>query len=130
MYGETGGDTSKWGTDSQYILDQLDPLAGVSPVTDASRYPSFVDPNFIHISPVNESDISTLNMNNGVPQINDKGLRRGLIAFKIIAVGEDIDGSGSILPELVIEIVDPATISFDDIKSVMGGGSSTIHIVQ
>ena len=76
MYSETGGDTSKWGTNSQYILDQLNPLLGVSPVTDASRYDSFVDPDFIHISPVNESDISTLNMSGGVPQINDKGLRR------------------------------------------------------
>ena len=52
----------------------------------------------------------------GGPQVNAKGLRRGLIAFKIIAVGNDIDGSGSVLPELVLEIVDPATVNPNDIK--------------
>ena len=43
-------------------------------------------------------------------------LRRGLIAFKIIAVGSDPDGSGSVLPELILEIVDPATIDPNEVK--------------
>ena len=35
FYSETGGDPSKWGTDTQFIYDHLDPLEGVTPVTDA-----------------------------------------------------------------------------------------------
>ena len=56
-------------------------------------------------------------MQGGVPQLNAKGLRRGLIAFKIIAVGDDVDGSGSVLPELEVEIVDPSTIDLNDITA-------------
>lgn len=130
MYSESGNDPSKWGTDLEYILDQLDPLYGVIPVTDDSQYPSFVDPDYTHISPVTFSDISTLDQNGGVPQINAKGLRRGLIAFKIIDVGVDVDGGGSVLPELIIETVDPATTSLDDIKATSGGGGSRLRIVQ
>jgi hypothetical protein len=128
MYSESGGDPSKWGTDSGYIYDQLDPLRGVAPVTDGSQYSSFVDRQFIHVSPVTFSDISTLNMDNGVPQINAKGLRRGLIAFKIIRLGPDIDGSGSVLPELVILTVDPATLRLEDVK--LSNGVSALRIVQ
>jgi hypothetical protein len=50
-------------------------------------------------------------MVDGVPQVNAKGLRRGLISFKIKDVGVDVDGGGSVLPELIVEIVDPATIN-------------------
>jgi Flp pilus assembly protein TadG len=116
MYSETGNDNTKWGSDKSYIKNQLDPLKGVSPVTNGDSYASFVNPDFIHVSPVSFSDLSTLNMKSGVPQINAKGLRRGLFAFKIIAVGVDIDGKGSVLPELIIETVDPLTINPDDIK--------------
>jgi len=116
MYSESGDDPTKWGTDSGYVYDQLDPLRGVAPVTDGSQYSSFVDPYFTHVSPVTYSDISTLNKDGDVPQISAKGLRRGLIAFKIIRVGPDIDGSGSVLPELVIETVDPATLRLQDVK--------------
>ena len=133
MYSETGGDTSKWGTDKEYIYDQLDPLRGVAPVTDDNQYAGFVDPDFVHISPVTFSDTSTLNMDGDVPQTNAKGLRRGLIAFKIIAVGQDVDGGGSVLPELVIEIVDPSTVSLDDIQPASqssSGGDGTIQLVQ
>ncbi len=123
MYSESGGDpsiwgtdNSMWGTDNASIYNQLDPLRGTAPVTDGSQYSSFVDPNYTHVSPVTFSDVSTLGKDGDVPQINAKGLRRGLIAFKIIAVGVDIDGAGSILPELVIEFVDPTTTSLNDIK--------------
>ncbi len=114
-YSDSGNDPTKWG-EANSIGGQLDPLLGVSPVTDDSQYESYVDPDFVHVSPVTFSDLSTLNMEGGVPQINAQGLRRGWIAFKIIAVGNDIDGGGSVLPELVLEIVDPSTISIDDIK--------------
>jgi len=124
MYSESGNDPSKWGSDYDHILNQLDPLVGVAPVTDENVYDSFVDPNYVHVSPVTYSDVSTLDMQSGVPQVNAKGLRRGLIAFKIIAVGVDPDGSGSILPELVVEIVDPSTIDLDDIVSIWDMGNS------
>ena len=115
MYSESGNDSSKWGSDYDIIYSQLDPLKGVAPVTDGSTYESFVNPDFVHVSPVFPSDISTLNMQGGVPRVNAKGLRRGLIAFKIIAVGNDVDGNGSVLPELVLEIVDPSTIDLNDL---------------
>lgn len=136
FYSETGNDSSKWGSDTSYILNQLDPLEGVEPVTDDSLYDSFVDPSFVHVSPVFPSDISTLNKAGNVPQVNAKGLRRGLLAYKIIEVGQDIDGNGTVLPELVIEVVDPSTISLGDIDNPGtgygsgGGGSSSNRIVQ
>ena len=129
MWSETGNDPTKWGTHDSTIGSQLDPLPGVAPVTDASSYPSFVDPNFIHVSPVTMSDVSTLNMQGGVPRVNAKGLRRGLIAFKIIAVGNDIDGGGSVLPQLVIEIQDPATINPEDIRPA-GQVGGQLRLVQ
>ena len=45
------------------------------------------------------------------------GERRGLVAFKIIGVGQDPDGSGAVLPNLIFEIVDPI-----DIYAVVDGG--------
>ena len=132
FYSETGGDSSKWGTDAS-IWSQLDPLYGVEPVTDGSLYDSFVHPDFIHVSPVFPSDISTLNQSGGVPQVNAKGLRRGLLAHKIVSVGADTDGGGSVLPELELEIVDPSTISMDDIEPTggsSGGGSGSLQIVK
>jgi Flp pilus assembly protein TadG len=130
-YSETGNDSSKWGTDNSTIKANLDPLKGVSPVTNSSSYSSFVSPDFIHVSPVFSSDINTLSMQNGVPQVNALGLRCGLIAYKIIAVGPDVDGNGSVLPKLVIEIVDPATINPNDVKPVAGsGGGGTSKLVR
>jgi Flp pilus assembly protein TadG len=111
MWSETGNDPSKWGTHESTISSRMDPLVGVAPVTDAGLYESYVDANYVHVSPVTYSDCSTLNMVDGVPQVNAKGLRRGLISFKIKDVGVDVDGGGSVLPELIVEIVDPATIN-------------------
>jgi Flp pilus assembly protein TadG len=130
MYSETGGDTTKWGGDSAAVRGKLDPLKGSSPVWDATKYRSYVDPDFIHISPVSMSDLSTLSMQSGVPQINAKGLRRGLIAFKIINVGVDIDGTGSVLPELVIEVVDPSSFSLKDMKHVSKLQGGNVSLVQ
>ena len=133
FYSETGNDSSKWGTDLSYILDDLDPLDGVEPITDDSLYDSFCDADFIHVSPVFPSDISTLNKSGGNSRVNAKGLRRGLLAYKIIAV--DNNPSGSDLPELEIEIVDPSTITESDLGlfgSGSGGssGASSAQIVQ
>ncbi len=99
-------------------LEMLDPLLGVSMVEDPSVYPSYVNLDFVHISPVYKSDTSVLNPVvtplspvNGVPAVNALGLRRGLLAFKIIAVGIDPDGpGGSVLPNLIIEVVAPSTL--------------------
>ncbi len=72
---------------------------------------TYVDPNFVHVSPVYKNDVSPLNPVNGAPAVNALGLRRGLLAFKIIGVGNDPDGpGGSALPNLIIEIVDPQTV--------------------
>ena len=95
----------------------LDPLEGVSKVEDPAVYPDFVDPDFLHVSPIYYSDVSGLNpMPDGTPCVNAMGLRRGLLAFKIIAIGADPDGpGGSVLPNIVVEIVDPSEIDLSDI---------------
>jgi len=122
MYSESGGDNSKWGTDNSSVLNRLDPTRGVSPVFDDSTYATFVDPNVVHISPVFESDISTLNKQGGEPRVNAKGQRRGLIAYKIIAVGKN--PGGSYLPHLDIEIVNLSDYSVDDITFNGNSGGS------
>ena len=94
---------------------------------NANLYPSYVDPNYVHVSPIFTSDVNALNPVDGSPTVNALGLRRGLLAFKIIAVGADPDGpSGSVLPNLVIEIVDPITI---DLSGVLPAGKSKPKLV-
>ena len=88
------------------LRSQLDPLIGVEPAYDPSQYPDFVDLNHVHVSPVYKSDV-----NDTEPGVNALGERRGLVAFKILAVGSDPDGAGSLLPNLIIEIVDPSSIT-------------------
>jgi Flp pilus assembly protein TadG len=132
QYSESGNDSTKWGSESNWVKSHLDPLLGVTPVTDSNSYPSLVNPDFIHVSPVNYSDINTLNMNGGPPQVNATGLRRGLLAFKIVGVGPDMDGIGSLLPELVIEIVDPTSIDPADLLAPgqNGTGRDKTKLVQ
>ncbi len=119
-YNENGGDSSKGGIDNPDVKALLDPLLGVSAVDDVGVYPSFVSDR-VQVSPVFKSDASALNpvpTGNGVPAVNALGMRRGLLAFKIIAVGADPDGpGGSVLPNLVIVVVDPSTIDLDAISS-------------
>jgi len=139
-YSENGGDSSKWGIDNPEVKALLDPLVGVSAADDVDVFPSYPDPDFVHVSPVFESDVSPLNpvypedipTEHGVPAVNALGLRRGLLAFKIIGVGSDPDGpSGSLLPNLIIEIVDPATIDLSDVELYGGGsGGSPLTLVQ
>ena len=107
-------DSSSW----RYSLlsaSELDPLAGVSTVSDGSQYPSYVNADYVHVSPVFKSDVSDLGSN----RVNAKGWRRGLIAFRIIGVGADPDGPGSVLPNLIIEVVSPADINVSslDVRS-------------
>jgi hypothetical protein len=108
-------DSSSW----RYDLipkEWLDPLVGVSTVNDASAYPGFVDDKHCQASPVYKSDVSELNPVAGSPAVdlspavNALGWRRGLVIFKIVGVGTDPDGpGGSVLPNLRIQICDPAT---------------------
>ncbi len=77
---------------------------GVEPVSDPDLYPAFVNPNQVLVSPIWKSDVSDTN-----PWVNAKGERRGLVAFKILALGED--PPGSYLPNLVIEIVSPSEVN-------------------
>jgi len=108
------GEGSSW----PYDLELVDPLLGVSVVDGAGAYPSYVNPDFIHVSPVTKSDTNALNPVNGVPAVNGLGLRRGLLAFKIIGIGADPDGpGGTVLPNLIIELADPITdvVSLDEV---------------
>ena len=122
-------DSSSW----RYDLvpkETLDPLIGVSTVSDQSVYSSYVYPSFIHVSPVYTGDVSALNPVDtpqpGTPTVNALGLRRGLLAFKIIALGSDPDGPGDVLPNLIIEIVDPATVDLATVAS----GTPRARLVQ
>ena len=99
------------------LKSQLDPLIGVEPVYDPGQYPDFVDLDHVHVSPVYKSDVA-----NTEPGVNALGERRGLVAFKIIAVGSDPDGAGPVLPNLVVEIVDPSSI-----PNGLGSGSLMIN---
>jgi hypothetical protein len=105
--------------------DLLDPLLGVSRVDDPARYPSYVNPDHILVSPVFKSDTSAINPvsdgNNGtIPAVNALGLRRGLLAFKIIGVGAD--PPGSVLPYITILVVDGSLIDLG--RVVVGEPSS------
>lgn len=117
-------DSSSWRYD---LIDKemLDPLYGVFPVEDGAVYPSFVNPN-CQVSPVYKSDISANDPVDGYPPINALGLRRGLLAFKILGVGADPDGIGSKLPNLIIEICPPTT----DLGEIEPGpGGDAIRLV-
>ena len=127
-YNENGGDLSKGGIDNPDVKALLDPLLGVSAVDVAEVFPSYVT-DTVHVSPVFKSDVSALNPQNGVPAVNALGIRRGLLAFKIIAVGADPDGpAGSVLPNLVIVVVDPSTIDLDAMPS--GTPTGTPYLVH
>jgi hypothetical protein len=104
--------------------EDLDPLLGVEPVSNASLYPDFVNPDHIHVSPVYKSDVS-----NTTPGVNAKGERRGLVAFKIIDLG--VDPPGSYLPHLIIEIVDPDEIDLNALVPLTGeSGSGRTMLVK
>lgn len=125
-------DSSSW----RYGLipkSMLDPLLGVWVVNDRDKYPEFVDPEHCQVSPVYKSDVNELNPVASIPAVNALGERRGLLAFKVLAVGNDPDGvRGSVLPYLVIEVCPPqlgpgpgglAVIS-------LGAGDQTIKLVN
>jgi hypothetical protein len=112
-------DSSSW----RYNLvpkDMLDPLIGVDEVDDGSLYPSYVGGD-CQVSPVYKSDISALNDSGGDPAVNALGWRRGLLAYKIVGVGLDPDGEGSVLPNLIIEICAPIP-NFGDLEEGWRGG--------
>lgn len=118
-------DSSSW---RYHIVPKsmLDPLVGVSRVDDRWKYPSYVSDE-CEVSPIYKSDISALNPVDGKPAVNALGWRRGLMSFKILAVGHDPDGvSGSVLPYLVIEICEPVPI--EDFLS--SGGSGGVQLVR
>ncbi len=104
----------------------LDPLPGVNPVSDPGVYETFVNHDFVHVSPIYDSDISNLGGN----EVNAKGMRHGLLAFKVIAAGPDPGGSE--LPNLTIQIVDPGTITLGDVTSwsATSTGSGKIRLVK
>ena len=89
----------------------LDPLVGVTRTNNSSKYASFVNPVAVLVSPLYKSDVNHL----GPDTAEAKGERRGLVAYKIIGVGADPDGNGSVLPNLIIEIVDPSLIDLSEV---------------
>ena len=93
----------------------LDPLLGAVPIVDPAGYAALVDPELVHIEPVFISDLSVLNPVGGVPAVNALAARRGVVAIRVLAVGADPDGAGSQLPNLVVEIVDPALVTFEPV---------------
>ena len=102
----------------------LDPLLGVTPVDDPALFAGLVSSSAVRVCPVYESDVSVLNPVGGSPAVNALGERRGLLAVKFIGVGSDPDGpSGSMLPNLVIEIADPSLI---DIGELIGSGRAVL----
>ena len=86
-----------------------------------------MNPDSVLVSPLYKSDV-----NNTEPGVGALGERRGLIAFKIIAIGSDPDGAGSLLPNLIVQIVDPATIDpLGDAGLVIdGAGDLSVQLVQ
>ena len=82
-------------------------------MSDPDEYPNYIDPEHCQVSPVYKSDIGKLNDLGDpypeTPAVNGLGWRRGLLAFKVIGIGEDPDGpNGSVLPNLIIEVCPPA----------------------
>ena len=96
----------------------VDP-AGV-PKFGPEESPSLVDLDFVNVSPVYNNDINELNpvivpgAYGGIPAVNALGLRRGLLAYKIIDWSWHPAGYEekvpSYLPYLQIEVVDPVLI--------------------
>ena len=105
----------------------LDPLLGVDSVSDGSLYPGFVDASQVHVSPVFKSDVSDLGLIGGIPAVNALVERRGLVAFRIVGVGTDPDGAGSQLPNLVIQLVDPDTVSIGSVTP--GTDGAQVYLV-
>lgn len=93
--------------------DMLDPLPGVSGVFDPAMYYRFIDRDNCQVSPIYKNDIN--DPKEEQPAVNALGWRRGLLAFKIIDIGADPDGAGSVLPNIVIEVCDPTMIGLDDV---------------
>ena len=102
------------------FTSDLNPLVGVEPLSDETRYPDFVSPNQVQVSPIWKSDVSDTE-----PGVNALGERRGLVAFKILGVGSDSDGPGSLLPNLIIEILSPAGLDLGDAVAI---GVETVSI--
>ena len=106
----------------------LDPLIGVDPVFDQSKYPSYITDTIL-VSPVFKSDCSDLD-----PWVNATGERRGLLAFKFIMVGDDPDGvppnGGSLLPTMWIEVIDPSYIVLAELDLTINGSSGGSVLVK
>ena len=101
-------------------------MLGVEPLSDPDRYADFVDPYRIQVSTVYKNDISDTE-----PGVNALGERRGLVAFKILGVGADPDGAGSVLPNLIFEIVDPSMLDMSGGGTLSAGDDSiSVEIVQ
>jgi hypothetical protein len=106
----------------------LKPLDGVIFVEDAARYPEFVNPDAILVSPAYvDGDINYYSPT----QVDAWQPRRGLLAFSIIDVGPDLDGSeGSNLPDIKILVRDPATINLSEVGIGTGGGGGVGGLVK
>jgi hypothetical protein len=115
--------------------EMLDPLIGVDTVDDPAEYPDFVTPPGAgcQVSPIYKSDVnSPPTPVNEPPRVKALGLRRGLLAFKVLSIGSDPDGpSGSKLPNIVILVCDPSDYIGDGGLDNFGpGGDLRIRLVK
>lgn len=120
--------TNRWSKD---LEDTLKTLPGV-PVSNPNMYQNFVNPNFVQVCPLYDSDVS--DRHDGTVEASNE--RKGLLAFKILdtkpaddPMFEDMgfSYSDSDLPFLEIEIADPSTINIDNIgpwSPSTGGGTN------
>lgn len=99
----------------------LDPLYGVTAVSHNHLYPGYINPDKCQVSPILDSDVSNLGTSGGVPRVNAKGMRRGVLAFSLDSIAEDPDGRGSVLPRIWITVCDPTPY-------IGGGGVVTLPI--
>jgi Flp pilus assembly protein TadG len=122
-------DSSSW----RYNLvpkSMLDPLRGVGRFNNSTQIKQLKNsPNTVHVSPVFKSDVSALD-SVGSPTyqgVNALGLRRGLLAFRIIDSRNSPSG-GSYLPELKIKVVDPKTVDLNKVTPSWDQSSGALAI--
>lgn len=87
-----------FGNDGEFLLDQI---PDVNPL-DADELRALVGQTLCAV--VYDSDIS---FNNPPPLGNLQGATLGTLSLRVLAVG--VDPAGSVLPDITIEILDPAT---------------------
>jgi Flp pilus assembly protein TadG len=106
-WNKTSESDQQWRNDL-YSIELMKKIPGVEGVSHPEIYPQFVDPGKCQVSPVNKSDVSNENDENGVPRATSDGERLGLLGYSIDSLGRYPNGDGNKLPHLWITICDPS----------------------